>query len=86
MNIVDVLAIMPYYVSLFLITEDLTPGKKDQGGNDARGSCTQTQVVFVRPQIRYWKLFHRQNIRVFWLSLKMWRNQTKFREHMAVFY
>ena len=31
MNIVDVLAIMPYYVSLFLITEDLSPGKKDQG-------------------------------------------------------
>jgi hypothetical protein len=35
MNIVDVLAIMPYYVSLFLISEDLTPGKKDQAGSTA---------------------------------------------------
>ncbi len=32
MNIVDVLAIMPYYVSLFLITDDLSPGKKEEGG------------------------------------------------------
>jgi hypothetical protein len=35
MNIVDVLAIMPYYVSLFLIADDLAPGKQEQEGGGA---------------------------------------------------